>query len=728
MDPLIRVSRFFLLLVLAVLFTTIMQAQTEDSPPSKAIDVLSMRKSVRQVESDRTIDFFYGDVVLKQDQTYIYCDSATMEGKIVYAWGNVVIRQGETTTIFSDILRYDGNTRLAELDNNVVLQSEDKRLHTQRLIYDAFNKIATYTQGATLNDGNTKLKSKRGKYYVQREDVYFMDQVEVSDPEFRLKTDSMRYSTDSKITHFLMPTIIQFDTSKIYTESGYYNIERRLAYFDKNPQYTSGQKKAKARVIEYDGREGITRLIDEAWFEEESTNARADTMILDSKKDEFSLFGNAIYKTPDQEFTGDQLVYNRNTKQVRSSGRSRVIDGNQILESSSLDFDDASGIGIASGMVIWQDTKEGITIYAEQLEQNKASAYVKAYGGRPLLIVSLDNKNLYIAGDTLLSFKVPTKPVPAENSEAEGDFTASDEEVDLSEANSEDEDESAPMVMSKDTVSTLQDVPLETKAMKSEDEPSVSDIGEQPAKSDEVQIPLRQEALDSIRLMVMHGNVHIYREDMRGLCDSLVFHSVDSLFTLFGDPYMWSDSTQFSGDTIVLAAKNGKLDEMRILTNALVILTDDGAFYDQISGKTLQARFEQGKAEEVLVSGNAQTVYYVKNEEKAYTGVNVKKAGKMRIWFEDNTVRKVRFYSQPDGEFLPMGQTDHEAIRLSGFVWRMEERPESPEFMTDLKWINWEALLRDQNEILPADGEEPDQEEAPGAQNEGTNDSGENRD
>src|SRR5690606_24958548 len=121
----------------------------------------NMRKSIRQLQGNESVDFFYGDVVLKQDQVIIFCDSATMQGKQVHAWGNVVIKQGDTLTIFSDILRYDGNTRIAELDNNVVLENKDYKLYTNRLIYDVFNKIATYHNDATLSDGKTFLRSRK---------------------------------------------------------------------------------------------------------------------------------------------------------------------------------------------------------------------------------------------------------------------------------------------------------------------------------------------------------------------------------------------------------------------------------------------------------------------------------------------------------------------------------------------------------------------------------------
>jgi lipopolysaccharide export system protein LptA len=623
-----------------IAFGSTLWSQTTDSTSNQAIDVLSMRKSVRVLEPTRTIDYFYGDVVLKHEDTYIYCDTATLEGKVVHAWGNVIIRQGDTLAIFSDLLHYDGTTRLAELDNRVVLKNREYQLFTERLVYDVQNKIATYQQGATLNDGKTILRSRQGKFLVEQDDMYFTDQVEIVDPEFRLKTDSLRYGTDLKIARFIAPTIIVFDSAQIYTESGYYNIERKRAYFDKNPQYKSDLKKARAQIIEYDGQLRKTSLIGEARYEDDSSVAKADTMHLEEGNNQFSLLGNAYYKSEQQEVVGDRLLYDRARKRFQTSGRSRITDKEQVLESDSLRFDDEKGLGIAKGQVIWQDTVQQTAIFSEVLEQQRESEYVKAYGGRPLLRIRMDEQFLYIAGDTLISKKVPAGI----------------------------EEHAHPVAVDSLAV-------------------------ENTTEADSIQVKP-----DSIKVMLMYGNVQIYREDLRGVCDSLVFQLKDSVITMYDAPVMWSDSTQFSADTIRIKAIEGKIHQIHLVHESMVIMTKDQTYFDQIKGKMLEVSFDAGKVNEVDVSGNAQTVYYVRDAEEAYVGVNNKKAGTMKVWLADNQVGKVRFYGQPDGNFSSMGQTDHDAIKIPGFKWEWPKRPGHPSTMSDLNWIDWSVWFQTEAE------------------------------
>jgi lipopolysaccharide export system protein LptA len=629
-------KKILLLCFLISVFSVIsVFGQEVNKQPASAVEVLSMNKSIRQVQPDKTIDFFYGEVVLKHEQTYIYCDSATLEGKLVHAWGNVVIRQGDTLAIFSDLLHYDGNTRMAELDNRVVLQNKEYQLYTERLLYNAVSRVASYSFGATLSDGKTIMRSKIGKYVVDADDMFFNENVEIADPDFKLKTDSLQYSTDLKIAKFLAPTRIVLDSAQIYTEGGFYNIAQKLAYFDKNPQYQSNSQKAKAQIISYDGNRRFVSLLGEARYFEENTQASADTMFLDQLNDEFRLIGNSIYTSQEQEVEGERLIYNKKNKRFRSEGRSRIVDKAQILESDALRFDDDTGLGIASGKVMFRDTVQNLTIFSSVLEQQKERDYARAYGGRPILMIELDDRYLYVSADTLISNKIPVD---------------------------KEKTELAPAVLEGDS-------------------------------QDEIALDTIQQ--DSAKVISMFGNVQIFRDDVRGWCDSLVFNVQDSLITLFKAPVLWSDSTQFTGDTIQLKAMDGKIHRIWILSESLVIMGKDTLYYDQIAGRKLEVSFEAGKVRQLDVLGNAQTIYYARDADQALIGVNQKKSGSMKVWLGDNQVETVRFYGQPDGQFLPMGQADHIGMRLSGFAWLWPKRPIHPANMTQLAWIDWASWYSD---------------------------------
>src|SRR6188768_3951228 len=68
------------------------------------------------------VDWVIGNVIFTQNQTTIYCDSAQIFKKenSVEAFGRVRITDGDSITVTSKHLRYDGDKRVAHLRNDVV--------------------------------------------------------------------------------------------------------------------------------------------------------------------------------------------------------------------------------------------------------------------------------------------------------------------------------------------------------------------------------------------------------------------------------------------------------------------------------------------------------------------------------------------------------------------------------------------------------------------------------
>ena len=52
------------------------------------------------------------------------------------------------------------------------------------------------------------------------------------------------------------------------------------------------------------------------------------------------------------------------------------------------------------------------------------------------------------------------------------------------------------------------------------------------------------------RLMKAYHKVRMYRTDVQGVCDSLVYNSKDSCMTMYTDPILWNDGQQLLGEEI----------------------------------------------------------------------------------------------------------------------------------------------------------------------------------
>lgn len=182
------------------------------------------------------------------------------------------------------------------------------------------------------------------------------------------------------------------------------------------------------------------------------------------------------------------------------------------------------------------------------------------------------------------------------------------------------------------------------------------------------------ELQDTFQTMTADGNVRIWSKKIRGLCDSLFFHGRDSMFRLFYNPVLWSDTTQFTGDTIFLYMKNKAIDKINLYSKAFILTESLTGLIDQVKGRDIFSYFLNKKIHTADVIGNAESVYFVKEDDKGFIGMNYIKCSKMRIdFFEDEKINKIHFYTQPDGSMVPVYEGRNK--RLEGYNARTKEQP-----------------------------------------------------
>jgi len=533
-------------------------------------------KEVRQVE-------------MRQGETYMYCDSAFLyDNNNVRAWGNVIIQQGDSMNIFSDSLFYNGFEKKADFYGEVVLESTEQKLFTDRLNYDLTTKIASYFEGATLTNDTTHLTSKIGYYYVGDNMAFFKDSVVVVDPQFELKSDTLKFDTKEKITYFLGPTLISQNEGKIYCEDGFYDIKNKKAEFEKKAQYQKGEEKAWADLMTYDGNKKETTLTGKARFIDGPKQAKADVIRYEEGKEITNLEGNAFYKDENQEIRSEKIRYDKKNEEYSTKGRSKMSDPPQILVADRIDFD--GNVGIAVGNVIWRDTTQDVSIsHCDSVTYLKDEDFLKAMGGRPLMTIQMDEDSLFLASDTLISFK----PNPE----------------------------------------------------------------------------------DSVRTLLAYPDVRLFKSDLQAVCDSLVYSEMDSIFKFYDDPIIWSDTSQFSADTIHIQLVEKKVNRIYLFRNSFMINSPDEVYFNQIKGKNNIVFFENDEVRRMKVNGNAESIYFAVDDDEKYIGSNKTVASSMLLYFGNNQVDNIKFYTQPKAKFTPMEKATDEEQKLDGFNWDTSRRP-----------------------------------------------------
>jgi lipopolysaccharide transport protein LptA len=633
------------------------QVKSTDGNPKK-ISIHSEDNQVIDAREDPPTQYLNGNVQVYHSGAYMYCDTAILKGSDLRMYFNVVILQNDTIKIFADSLRYDGDSLFAYLYGDIILENgPNKKLYTSYLEYDVKNKIGYYTQNAKLVDGTSTLISKQGKYYLNDKTAYFYENVQVLGDDFELVGDSLAYNTTTQRADFLSPVRIKSDTSQIYSERGWFNLGNKIGDFIGNAQYESGKTKAKSDTISYDGQLDQVTLKSIAGRSEyisEKDTAYAKVIYYDKANDIFTLTKDAHYKSEQNEVKGNEVFYDKKTEKFKVTGRSYISDPPSIIEADTLDYNKSIKLGIAHGNVIWRDTSAKTAIHADHVLYRGEENFMKATNdvGRPLFTSEVDGDTLFIKADTLKSFRVIKERIiyktPNEDKRARNQKTES--KVD----------------------STLIEMPglkLDTSVISTDT--SLIDTFETQIQEDTIYTGI----MDTIDYFVGDNNVKMFKSNMQSVCDSLIFNKTDSLFTLSQNPFVWSDSSQIAGDTIDIKMKDKKIDRLIVRSNATIISTEDLLYFNQIRGRFLEAFFKESKIYRMDLDGNAQIVYYLVDDEKAYIGVNTTESSNMSFYLNENKITDIRCYKEPTSKLIPMKDADHEALKVKGFIWNIAFRP-----------------------------------------------------
>jgi len=172
--------------------------------------------------------------------------------------------------------------------------------------------------------------------------------------------------------------------------------------------------------------------------------------------------------------------------------------------------------------------------------------------------------------------------------------------------------------------------------------------------------------------------VRVFRDDVQMVCDSMVYLGSDSTIHLYMDPVSWSGKHQFSADSMTVFMANGTVEHTLGIGKALCVMHDSLDIFNQMSGKELTAYLTDGEVHTVDVSGNARTIYYPREEDGGYVGMNTTESSFIRSYVENQEIQRMRFTKETTGVLYPMSQIPEGADRLDDFFWEEESRPTDP--------------------------------------------------
>jgi predicted secreted protein len=141
---------------------------------------------------------------------------------------------------------------------------------------------------------------------------------------------------------------------------------------------------------------------------------------------------------------------------------------------------------------------------------------------------------------------------------------------------------------------------------------------------------------------------------------------------------MWSEENQFMADTVRMFIQDGQISEAHYINNASTFSdVFDEEKFNQVKGDYMIAYFFDNHIETVFVDGSAECLYYIQEENKDLIGIQKSTSAQMRVFFEENQVRIIRFYEEVKGKIYPEELLDEPL--LQDFIWLDQYRPKSKE-------------------------------------------------
>lgn len=175
-----------------------------------------------------------------------------------------------------------------------------------------------------------------------------------------------------------------------------------------------------------------------------------------------------------------------------------------------------------------------------------------------------------------------------------------------------------------------------------------------------------------------YHHVKFFRTDIQGLTDSLAYIMSDSIIYMHGEPLLWSEAHQMSADTIMLGLRNDAVDQIFLRENSFIASLDDTNSYNQLKGKHMTGYFRDNELRQMDVAGNAETIYYVREEDGRLTGINKAISSDITIRLRDKEIREIVYLRQPEAILYPPSQFPAQERSLEGFHWQGHRRPKRP--------------------------------------------------
>jgi len=481
------------------------------------------------------------------------------------------------------------------------------------------NNTLFYSDSAVLNQ-KTKTFQAYGKVHINDAD------------STHIYGEYMRYHFDTKMAYMQKKVTLTNGKSILTTDELEYDLNQKIGVYKNGGKVVNGSTVLTSKEGTYFDELKDVYFRKNVVLVDPKYTLRADSLLYNTETEIATFIGpTRIVDSSKREIVTSEGFYDTKNRIAQFGKRPTIRDGKTLLKADNIYADDASGIRRAEGNAVYIDTAQGVSILANLLIDDQNTNLMTATR-KPLMIIKQDQDSIYVVADTILSGFVTKADTNQIRKDSLGNKTAKSDSMKLSRK-------------SNDTVKN-------TAVVNASDSTTP-------------------------RYIKAFHHVRIFSDSLQAVSDSLYYSGVDSVFRLFTDPIVWASGNQITGDTIFLYTKNKKADRLYVFENSLVVSKAGPNQYNQIKGNTLNGYFNEGTIDFMRAKGNAESIYYVKDEDSAYVGVNRSTADIIDMRFANKELNKVVYINDVKGLTTPFRQVKFDEMRLRNFKWLEARRPKT---------------------------------------------------
>lgn len=211
---------------------------------------------------------------------------------------------------------------------------------------------------------------------------------------------------------------------------------------------------------------------------------------------------------------------------------------------------------------------------------------------------------------------------------------------------------------------------------------------------------------DSLRLMVANPEVRFWRIDLQGVCDSMTFVQQDSTLYMNGDPIVWNENRQIFGNVIQVHLNDSTVDRVELPDFAFVAEEIEDEFYNQMSGKTMIADFEDGDIKRLQLNGSVQAIMLPEENDSTYNKIVSLESSYLDAYFANRDIERAHMWPETTGTVTPIYLARRSQLYLPKFRWETEIRPNGPDDIFPRTNPATQIISTTEEEIQPEKDEE----------------------